>query len=591
MQGLAATFLSIAVFSFAAPPCTAQPSAPRSVAAAQSNPILPFSGASDTRRELRGVWLTTLLGLDWPAPSLRGNPEGQRQALRDILDDLKRRHYNAVFFQVRSRANAMYRSAYEPWAMELTGVLGRDPGWDPLAFAIAECHARGIELHAWFNVCRVWSKGEPSASTPAHIAHEHPAWIQRFGDDLWIDPGIPEAREYTVLVAEDMVRNYAVDGLHFDYVRYPDRGFRDDGTYDRHGDGKPRDDWRRDNVSALVREMYRRCTALRPSLQVGSAPIGIYQNLPTAKGWEGRNAIFQDARRWLREGYHDYVVPQIYWGLVRHGSRIDFEALVRDWKQGASGRHVYAGVAAYKDNVQPWLADHVDAVRDCGAQGIVFFRYEYIRDNAVGGRFERLAIPPALAWRDPLRPNPPRNPRADAQALTWDPPVPATDGDTASWYAVYRRGPAEDFADLCAVLPAAQLIWPLPAGSTAGDFSITALDAFRNESAAAQSATPLAEEGGMLAAPSLPLFGPRISDPVAAGDEIILLGYELDHAAFVRLRLMDGNGAELFVLIDGWQGAGAHIVGIERSRMPDDVKRYIFEADELRNVVEFTVMY
>ena len=560
--------------------------------------LLAARAEAQQRREVRGVWLTTLLGLDWPAASLRGNPEAQKQALRDILDDLQRRRYNTVFFQVRSRGNAMYRSAYEPWPSELTGVLGRDPGWDPLAFAIEECHARGLQLHAWFNVNRVWSKGDPPASTPQHLARVHPEWVQRFGDDLWVDAGIPAAREWTVKVAEDLVRNYAVDGLHFDYVRYPDRGFKDEDTWRRYGRGGSVDDWRRDNISVLVREAYQRCTAVRPSLQVGSAPIGIYQNLPTAKGWEGRNAIFQDSRRWLREGYHDYVAPQIYWGLVRKGSRIDFEALVEDWKRGASGRQVFPGVAAYKDNVQPWLADHIDAVRDRGGDGVVFFRYEHVRGQAFGGRFDRLAIPPAMTWRDPLRPNPPQRLRAEDGLLRCDAPVAAADGDVAAWYAVYRRDDGGGDCALLALLPASSRAWPdrgdTQVAGTIGEadgYAVTALDAFWNESAAAGTAPAIAvaEAQPSIPAPSIPVSGPRISVPVAAGEGIILLGYELGEPAFVRLRLMDANGAEALVLVDGWQEAGTHLLGLVAAQLPDDVSRYIFEAGDLRSIMDFTV--
>ena len=560
--------------------------------------VLLAQQAEAQRREVRGVWLTTLLGLDWPTASLRGNPGAQQQALRDILDELERRHYNTVFFQVRSRGNAMYRSAYEPWASELTGTLGRDPGWDPLAFAIEECHARGLQLHAWFNVNRVWSKGDPPASAPAHIARAHPEWVQRFGDDLWVDAGIPEARAWTVRVAEDLVRNYAVDGLHFDYVRYPDRGFKDEDTYRRYGRGRDLADWRRDNISALVREAYERCTAVRPSLQVGSAPIGIYENLPTAKGWEGRNAIYQDSRRWLREGYHDYVAPQVYWGLRSKGSRIDFEALVEDWKRGASGRQVFVGIAAYKENVQPWLADHVDAVRERGGDGEVFFRYEHVRGDAMGGRFDRRAIPPAMTWRDPLRPNPPRRLRGEQGVLAWDAPVAASDGDTAAWYAVYRKPGSGGDAELLALLPAATRSWPVPGrnGTAAysgnpDDYTVTALDAFWNESAESGASIAAAEPAAVpeLPAPSIPVTGPRISAPVAAGAENILIGYELDHAAFVRLRLMDADGAEALVLVDGWQDAGTHVLGIVRDRLPSDVQRYIFEAGELRTIMDFSV--
>jgi uncharacterized lipoprotein YddW (UPF0748 family) len=543
----------------------------------------------EMRRELRGVWLTTLLGLDWPAASLRGNIDAQQQALRDILDDLVGQRYNTVFFQVRSRGNAMYRSGYEPWAAELTGKLGADPGWDPLAFAIEECHARGLELHAWFNVYRVWSRGEAPSSVPGHVTRTHPQWVQRFGDDVWMDPGIPEARAFLVRVAEDLVRNYPIDGLHFDYVRYPDRGFRDDDTYSRYGKGRNRDEWRRENVNAFVRDAYKRCTAIRPSLQVGSAPIGIYRNLPTARGWEGRNAIFQDSRRWLQDGYHDYVAPQIYWGLLRKGSRIDFEALVEDWKHESHGRHVYAGIAAYKENVLPWLADHIDATRDRGGDGVVFFRYEHVRRNGLGRRFERRMLAPPLTWRDPVRPNPPRTLRKESDSLRWTPPVPAADGDIASRYAIYRQHEAGGSDELLAVLPSSQTAWFIPAEIRQEELIVTALDAFRNESAAAGLAPLLAAAPELLPAPSMPAFGPRIAPPIAVTDDLILLGYELEKAAFVRLRLMDAGGAEVMVLLDGWQPAGMHILGIDRSRLQENISRYIFETGDFRSIMEFAV--
>lgn len=552
--------------------------------------LAPSLSAQQARRELRGVWLTTLLGLDWPAASLRGNPPAQQQALQEILDDLKARNFNTVFFQVRSRGNAMYRSAFEPWASELTGTLGADPGWDPLDFAIREAHARGMALHAWFNVCRVWSRGTPPRSTPLHIVRAHPDWVQRFGDDMWIDPGIPEAREFTVRVMEDLVRKYPIDGIHLDYIRYPDRGFKDDDSWLRSGRRGSRDDWRRDNVSLLVQAAYERLTAIRPSLQVGSAPIGIYRNITGARGWEGRNAIFQDSRRWLREGYHDYVVPQIYWGLTRRGSRIDFEALVTDWKTNASGRHVYAGIAAYKKGVHPWLHEHIDACRELGADGSVFFRYEHIRGNTFGGRFNDLRLPPPLSWRDRLRPNPPLSVRVDERAVHWEEPVPAADGDRASWYALYGfRGTDDGRGVLIDVLPGDARTADRRDGYA--QYAVTALDAFFNESGAARegAGVALAEaevESTEISAPSIAVPGPGISRPQRSGD-LVLLGYELQRDAYVRLRLMNSTGAEVLVLVDGMRTAGTHVLGIERSRLPEDIRRYIFEAGDIRYVMDF----
>jgi hypothetical protein len=481
----------------------------------------------------------------------------------------------------------MYRSAFEPWASELTGTLGRDPGWDPLDFLIREAHTRGMGVHAWFNVCRVWSKGEPPPSTPLHVVRAHPEWVQRFGDDLWIDPGIPEAREYTIRVMEDLVRQYPIDGIHFDYIRYPDRGFRDDATWRRMGAGGSRDDWRRGNINALVRDAYKRLTAIRSSLQVGSAPIGIYRNLPRARGWEGRNAIFQDSRRWLQEGYHDYVVPQIYWGLTRRGSRIDFEALVQDWKTNSSGRHVYAGIAAYKEDIHPWLHEHIDACREMGADGAVFFRYEHIRGNAFRGRFDDLRLPPAMTWRDRVRPNPPLNVLVVEQTVRWDAPIPAADGDTARWYALYgfssdRRGSGT----LLAILPGSARSAPRPVGYT--DFTVTALDGFFNESGPAEEGASIAASAE-LSAPSIAVPGPRVSAPQAAGDDLVLLGFELHEERFVRLRLMNADGAEVLVLVDGPQFPGTQLIGVQRSRLPEDVSRYIFEADDIRYVMDFVI--
>jgi uncharacterized lipoprotein YddW (UPF0748 family) len=556
--------------------------------------LIPFAGSGNAQeygakdqRELRGVWLTTLLGLDWPQATLRGNIEAQKRALRDILDDLRRRNFNAVFFQVRSRGNAMYRSTLEPWCSELTGMLGKDPGWDPLAFVIAEARERGLELHAWFNVFRIWSAGMPPQSNPSHLAHTHPSWVKRYGDDLWMDPGIPEAREYTISVMEELVRSYDVDGIHFDYCRYADRGFDDEATWRRYGNNRTtKEDWRRSNVNALVETAYRRLTAIRRTLIVGSAPIGIYQNLPTARGWEGRNAIFQDSRSWLSAGYHDYVVPQIYWALTRNGSRIDFEALVADWSRNASGRHVYAGVAAYKDDIRPQLAGHVDAVRTQGAAGVVFFRYEHIRGEGFSGRFSEKTLSPPLVWKDAIPPNPVRNLRRDMEdgglRLSWDAPLPAQDGDTAWWYAVMERR-RDGSRALRELLPSHRM--QCVVSDAAADISILAVDRARNVSmdpveAIAIAAAPKGVEHGRSRKA-------RAARPVLVGDGLMLLGYELPRPAQVRLRLLDEDNAELALLFDGYADAGVHVLGVELKMLEGEAAHAVFESGELRVVLPF----
>jgi uncharacterized lipoprotein YddW (UPF0748 family) len=534
------------------------------------------------KRELRAVWLTTLSGLDWPRAALRGNIEAQKQTLRDILDDLQQRNFNAVFFQVRSRGNAMFRSSIEPWCSELTGTLGKDPGWDPLTFAIEETKRRGMELHAWFNVFRVWSSGMPATSTPLHIALAQPSWVKRHGPDLWADPGIPEVRAYTLSVMEELVRNYDIDGIHLDYCRYPDRDFDDHATWKRYGDGSSRDDWRRNNVNRLVKEAYQRLTTMRPTLIVGSAPIGIYQNLPTARGWEGRNAIFQDSRRWMKDGYHDYVAPQIYWGLTRHGSRIDFEALVRDWSNASEGRHSYIGIAAYKNDIRPHLVAHIDAVRREGGHGVVFFRYEHIRDDNFGDRFEEKRLPPALPWKDAVPPNPVRNLQRHhdgvSTLLSWDPPLPASDGDIAHRYAIMEyRDPSWHLVE---VLASSQCTTRIEGDG--GNVTVLAVDRARNTSEVADERPPPVV--AKPAAPKRDVQQARISRSVHLGGTHILLGYELPRTMRVRLRLLSADGLDVALLHEGMLPAGIHIVGIEVDRMDAAATHYAFEAAEYRVV-------
>ncbi|MAT38689.1 MAG: hypothetical protein CL946_03700, partial [Ectothiorhodospiraceae bacterium] len=394
-------------------------------------------------RELRGVWLTTLQGLDWPNPGLRGKAEAQKKALAVILDDIAAMNLNTVYFQVRTRGNAFYRSSYEPWAAELGGRLGKDPGWDPLEYAIEQCHDRGLEIHAWVNVCKVWSHSKPGNSVPEHLVNAHPEWVARYDDDYWLDAGVPEARAYTVSVMEELIRDYDLDGIHLDYARYPEAKFDDKETYRRYGNGQALQDWRRSNINSIVRGVYDAAQRLKPGMHVGSAPIGIYTNIPGARGWEAYKVLAQDARTWLRDGYGDYAVPQLYWGMKKFGSRIDFEALVRDWCAHSAGRHIYVGTAPYKPEVGNNVTDYVKASRANGAQGIVFFRYEHIAGSkALRSIFKTKVLAPPLAWRDEVPPLPPieciQQPAVEGHIVTWDDPGPAEDGDRPRFYAVYR---------------------------------------------------------------------------------------------------------------------------------------------------------
>ncbi len=362
---------------------------------AQTNPL--------PRQELRGVFLTTTNSLDWPKSV---NQEEQQTSLKRIVEDMKRAHLNAIFFQVRARGDAYYRSHYEPWAENLTGTLGNDPGWDPLAFLLEEAHAAGLEVHAWFNVYKIRGPEPPPPSAPQHPARAYPAWVVQYERESWLDPGVPAAREYLVRVFSDLVAKYDLDGVCFDFIRYPGRDFPDAETYRRFGRGMARDDWRRANVSAFVRDAHAAAARLKPALKVGAAPLGNYRGplsaQPDTKMTEGSVGDFlQDSRVWLQNGWLDYLVPQVYWTLEFDTRGPDFVHLVRSWLREAEGKHIYVGIGAYKPEIARQIPDQITATRILGAQGQVFFRYEHIKEmNLFGDRYARPASVPVMKWKE-----------------------------------------------------------------------------------------------------------------------------------------------------------------------------------------------
>ncbi|MGA9117230.1 MAG: family 10 glycosylhydrolase [Bacteroidota bacterium] len=444
--------------------------------------------------EVRAVWLATAPGLDWPSSTDR---EAQQESLRTFVAALRRAHFNTIFFQVRSRGDAFYRSVYEPWAESLTGTLGADPGWDPLAFLLHEAHASGLELHAWFNVYKVRGPSNRIPSTlPPHPARAHPSWVVEAEGEGWLDPGLPEVRRYLLGVALDLVRNYDLDGIHFDYIRYPGRDFPDESTYRRYGRGQDRGAWRRGNINAFVREFYDSAAALRPRLKVGSAPMGVFSNGNGKGAWGAFHSYYQDARGWLRSGKHDYLVPQIYWDIGATNADPDFALLAREWGREAGGRHVYAGIGAYKPAVLAEIPRQIDIAREAGLLGQSFFRYEHIRNTAVlGGRYAAPAAIPPMPWKDSIPPLPPAVLAAEEISagifrLSWHAPPPGRDGEPPASYTLFRRSsrqgdipilvacPEGEALSLTDTLPPSEALgwtWYLSARDRAGAGSAPAL--------------------------------------------------------------------------------------------------------------------
>jgi uncharacterized lipoprotein YddW (UPF0748 family) len=276
-----------------------------------------------------------------------------------LLDQAQALGLNAVILQVRPSADAIYASALEPWTEYLSGVQGADPGWDPLARWVAEAHARGLELHAWFNPYRARAAPATSAFAAPHLGFTRPDLVRRYGDLQWIDPGEPAAAEHTLAVFIDVLRRYDIDAIHIDDYFYPypieaggrELDFPDQPSWQRYragGGTLARADWRRGNVDQLVERLYRSVHAEKPWVRVGISPFGIGRpdrRPPGIAGFSQFDKLYADVERWLAAGWLDYLAPQLYWPIEQQPQA--FGTLFDYWHGvNPQGRHIWPGLYA-----------------------------------------------------------------------------------------------------------------------------------------------------------------------------------------------------------------------------------------------------
>jgi uncharacterized lipoprotein YddW (UPF0748 family) len=432
---------------------------------AQSDTIPP-----PVAREFRAVWIATVDNMDWP--SRRDLTSAQQQSeLIAILDRASALHMNAVVLQVRPEADAFYASRLEPWSRYLTGTQGKapNPRWDPLQFAVEEAHKRGLELHAWFNPYRAeYVRGEQVAAS--HVSARHPSWVVPYGPYRWMNPGIAAVRQRMVDVLVDVVDRYDVDGVHIDdyFYPYPETRccgraipFPDASTYRsyrRDGGDLSLGDWRRRNVDLLVRQFYTAVKAEKPWVKVGISPFGIWRpgNPPgITAGIDTYSELFADSRKWLHEGWLDYLAPQLYWPVSP--PEHSYPVLLAWWlDENTKGRHVWPGLADYKLPIAGASAMRAqDIVQEIlltrqqpGATGHIHFNATILMQN-VDGIADRLAavyaepaLVPASPWLDSIAPAAPRV--ALARAADGTPAVRITAGDAqrVRWWLVQRRSSA-----------------------------------------------------------------------------------------------------------------------------------------------------
>ncbi|MFD3875137.1 glycoside hydrolase family 10 protein [Streptomyces sp. NPDC058623] len=370
------------------------------------------AAARGPAREFRGMWIASVENVDWPSRSGL-SAAAQRAELLSLLDTAVERRLNAVILQVRPTADAMWPSTREPWSQWLTGQQGRDPGWDPLGTAVTEAHARGLELHAWFNPYRVANHTDPGRLVAAHPARRNPGWTVPYGGKLYYNPGLPQVRDFVQRAMLEAVERYPVDGVHWDdyFYPYPVAGqyFDDDDAFARYGSGfASRADWRRNNTDTLVREMAQKVRAVRPAARFGVSPFAVWRNSdrdplgsPTRAGVATYDDLYADTRKWVTEGWLHYIAPQVYWH-IGHPSA-DYAALVPWWAETVRGTGVdlYVGEALYRCDARSatpaWrdpaeLSRHVRLARNhTEVRGHVYFSAKQVVADPNGAMAEVIA--------------------------------------------------------------------------------------------------------------------------------------------------------------------------------------------------------
>ena len=440
------------------------------------------------KHEFRATWFTTHYAIDWPKTKATSDSkrEQQKKEMTDIFDEMVAGNMNAVCMQVRSLSDATYKSSYENWASILTGTRGKDPGYDPLAFAIEEAHKRGLELHVWVNPFRVTSGG--TISTDDLVWKNAGEWIIKYDngsfDGQIIDPGFPEARAYVIKVLMEIVNNYDVDGILMDDYFYPYGGtttedaksqaahYKADQVKDVNGDGDKLDDWRRDNVDKCMKMLYDSIQSVKPWVRFGMGSFGIWTTqkkaaqaygitLPSGiSGLDDYDVQACNPVEWVKGGYVDYINPQLYWATTSSGQ--DYDVLCEWWAKNVcehfsnqlpDGKkvHFFVSQAAYRaldggfSNGVSEIQWQIDANRknlSSGSTGSVFYNtksYRQMATDLAESHFIYKALPPAMDWKSKIALSAPTNLTISGNKLTWQ-------HATAERFTVYVYPKDLDFA-------------------------------------------------------------------------------------------------------------------------------------------------
>jgi uncharacterized lipoprotein YddW (UPF0748 family) len=327
----------------------------------------------------KAVWVTTNYRLDWP--TVINNEESQKAELEEIFDNILSQNLNTVYFQIRSSGTVLFKSEHESFAPYFSGENNSSPNYNPAKFAVELAHKKGLKIHAWVNMIRCYSRnGHREYLDANHLINKHPGWIVEYkeGNNLsyWLDPGLPEVRKYLITLISEIITNYDFDGIQFDFIRYPGKYFDDDFSFYAYSEGKNRSDWRRNNINKLLAEANSAIRNIKPEVEIGASPVGIYKNSKGFYALQGYHDVYQDSHYWLQNNLVDYLVPQIYWGL---NNNPDFISVAGEWLSNSYGKKIILGIGAFKPEVIKDLEKIISHSQNSNSAGFALFRYGDIK--------------------------------------------------------------------------------------------------------------------------------------------------------------------------------------------------------------------
>jgi uncharacterized lipoprotein YddW (UPF0748 family) len=549
------------------------------------------SQTQSPKREFRGIWIATVENIDWPS-NKNLSTDQQKKEFIDIINKLKKDKFNAVFIQIRPSCDAFYQSSLEPWSEWLSGKQGRAPQlfYDPLKFIIEECHKRAIEVHAWFNPFRSVMDIHSSNISANHISRLRPSWNVTYGQYKWLNPGLPQVRDYVLQVVLDVVKRYDVDGVHFDDYFYPyqvhGKKFHDEKTFALYSRGfNNLDDWRRDNINLFIKSVSENVKKVKPEIKFGISPFGIWKNKNTdpsgslTSGSESYNSTYSDSRKWLKEGWVDYVAPQLYWNI---GNRIaDYKSLAEWWNNNSFSKNVYLGQSIYKigtDKNSAWHNGHeipsqIKLNRNLEhIKGNVFFNTNSYLKNPLGledsihiNYYKYYAVSPIVT------PNTLSNSLTPINSgyqnlngkilLNWQKPDKVNNRDSIKNFVIYRFDDTEPI-NISRSDKIKEILWSSESSwldtqrlnnSYASTYVITSLDKFGNES----------NDNCRFYVPAVTVAGNlNIRNPnylqLNRDNTGLSISIRVSSSGFIRLSIFDISGKLIKTLFYGYKKEGSY---------------------------------